>query len=43
MFFPLALNETNDTLFEVFLVCGIVYFVIGIIAFLIGRPWAPRP
>ena len=39
----LSLNETNDTLFEIFLIVGIIYFAIGILAFLIGRPWAPRP
>lgn len=42
MLFPLVLNETNETLFEVFLVAGIVYFVVGVIAFLLGRPWGPR-
>ena len=39
---PLNLSATNETLFEVFLVAGIVYFIIGVIAFLLGRPWGPR-
>lgn len=43
MFTLLTLNETNDTLFEVFLVAGIIYFAIGIIAFIVGRPWVSRP
>lgn len=38
----LNLSETNSTLFEIFLVAGIVYFIIGVIAFLLGR-WGPRP
>lgn len=38
----LNLNATNDTIFSIFLVAGIVYFVIGILAFLLGRPWGPR-
>jgi hypothetical protein len=42
MITPLSLNEVNDTLFEVFLVAGIIYFVVGVIAFLLGR-WGPRP
>ena len=36
------LNATNDTIFTVFLIAAIVYFVCGVIAFLIGRPWGPR-
>jgi len=39
----LNLNAANDTLFSVFLVAGIVYFCVGVIAFLLGRPWGPRP
>lgn len=35
----LTLNETNDTIFTIFLIVGIAYFVVGIIAFLVGRPW----
>jgi ABC-type amino acid transport system permease subunit len=42
MITPLTLNEVNGTLFEIFLVAGIVYFIIGVIAFLLGR-WGPRP
>ena len=42
MFFPLNLNEVNSDVFTVFLVAGIVYFVVGIVAFLLGR-WGPRP
>ena len=42
MIAPLDLNATNDTIFTVFLIAGIVYFVCAVIAFLIGRPWGPR-
>ena len=38
----LALSETNSTLFEIFLVAGIIYFCVGVLAFLLGRPWGPR-
>jgi hypothetical protein len=38
----LNLNATNHTIFTIFIISGIVYFVVGVIAFLIGRPWIPR-
>ena len=38
----LNLNSANSDLFTAFLIAGIVYFVVGIIAFLLGRPWGPR-
>ena len=42
MVFALNLNETNSDLFTIFLIAGIVYFVVSVIAFLVGR-WGPRP
>lgn len=38
----LNLNEANSDLFTIFLIAGIVYFVVGVLAFLLGRPWGPR-
>ena len=37
------LNATNSDLFTVFLISGIVYFVVGVVAFLLGRWGPPRP
>ena len=42
MITPLDLNSANSDVFTAFLIAGIVYFVVGIIAFLLGRPWGPR-
>jgi len=42
MFTLLNLNATNSNLFTVFLIAGIVYFSVGVLAFLLGRPWGPR-
>jgi uncharacterized membrane protein YiaA len=42
MVFPLNLNAVSSDLFTVFLIAGIVYFVVGVVAFLLGR-WGPRP
>ena len=42
MFPVLNLNAVNADIFTVFLIAGIVYFVVGVIAFLLGRPWGPR-
>ena len=39
----LNLNATNSDLFTAFIIAGIIYFVVGILAFLLGRPWGPRP